>query len=243
VTIENSDRFRLDLSPKLVGDRKEIALRINEGEPLKVRTGGVVDFVRTGENWAIAAERYPKGLVKKHGVSGPIQDVFMEHPVLMVYGTAQEREPAAVTQMLDRIVTRLLGTGDGSGFLRTGFERKADSKVEDADLANKNLILVGTPKQNRLLARIADRLPVTFLEEGVKIGGKEYRGANVGLVLVFPNPLNPERYVLLLPEVYPGAKVLDYPDYVVLEAPKDGQGNARILAKGNFDARWQLPGR
>ena len=192
-------------------------------------------------NGAVATERYPRTLVKKHGVSGPIQDVFMEHPVLMVHGTSQSRDQTAVTKMLDDIVNRLISTGDGSGVLRTGFERKADAEVSDQDIAEKNLILVGTPKQNRLLARIADKLPASFLDDGVRIGGKDYRGPDVGLVMVYPNPLNPERYVLLLPEDYWGTRPLDYPDYVVLQAPKESKGQGRILAKGNFDANWQGP--
>ena len=60
--------------------------------------------------------------------------------------------------------------------------------------------------------------------------------------MVYPNPLNPERYVLLMPEPYWGSRPLAYPDFVVLKAPEDGKGNARILTKGSFDARWQLAG-
>ena len=66
-------------------------------------------------------------------------------------------------------------------------------------------------------------------------------GAGVGLVMVYPNPLNPERYVLLLPEIYWGTRPLDYPDYVVLQAPKQGKGQGRILARGSFNAGWHTP--
>jgi len=59
--------------------------------------------------------------------------------------------------------------------------------------------------------------------------------------MVYPKTLNPERYLLLLPEDYPGERVLAYPDYLVLRAPADGQGRAAVLAQGDFDARWQLP--
>ena len=50
--------------------------------------------------------------------------------MLMVHGTSQSRDKTAVTKMLDDIVDRLISTGDGSGVLRTGFERKADTEVE-----------------------------------------------------------------------------------------------------------------
>jgi hypothetical protein len=86
-----------------------------------------------------------------------------------------------------------------------------------------------------------DRLPVTFFDDGVRIGGRDFRGPNVGLVMVYPNPLNPQRYVLLLPEDYRGTRPIDYPDYVVLQAPQENKGQARTLAKGIFDAHWQGP--
>ena len=241
VSLENVDRFHLDLSPQLIGDLKEVKVSINATGLIAVPTSKGAFFRQMDEKWSLSAERYPQGLVKKYGLSGPIQDVFMEHPVLMVHGTIKPREPAAATKMLDDIVNRLISTGDGSGVLRTGFERKADKDVDEKDLAEKNLILVGTPKQNRLLARIADKLPVTFLDDGVKIDGNEFRGLDLGLVMVYPNPLNPERYVLLVPEIYWGTKPLDFPDYVILQAPQESKGQGRILAKGTFDATWRDP--
>lgn len=241
VVVENVDRFHLDLVAPLVGPTKELDVRINGADAIKAPTGGTVYFWKTFGKWNVATDRYPRTLVKKHGVSGPIQDVFMEDPVQMVYGTSQSRDATTITKMLDDIVNRLISMGDGSGVLRTGFERTADSEVSAQDIAEKNLILVGTPQQNRFLARIADRLPATFLDDGVSIGGRDFRGPNVSLVMVYPNPLNPERYVLLLPEDYRGTRPLDYPDYVVMQAPQERQGQARTLAKGNFNSQWQGP--
>ena len=68
--------------------------------------------------------------------------------------------------------------------------------------------------------------------------------------MVYPNPLNPERYVLLLPENYglytahPGAmgmNVLSFPDYVVGKPLAGWGGNTiQILAQGNFGPTWRL---
>ncbi len=46
-----------------------------------------------------------------------------------------------------------------------------DKDVTDADIANSNLILWGDPASNRMLARIADRLPVKWTADGVVLGG------------------------------------------------------------------------
>jgi pimeloyl-ACP methyl ester carboxylesterase len=233
VDIENADCFHLDLAPQLVGSQKKVAVNINGGPSIEAPAGQTVYFWKTGDTWKLSSDRYPQGLVKKHGLSGPIQDVFMEHPVMIVHG---EKTTAA---MLDDMVDRLISTGDGSGVLRTGFERKTDANVSDSDLAEKNLILVGTPQQNRFLAKIADKLPVKLLDDGFQIAGKEYRGADVSLAMVYPNPLNPSRYVLLLPERYLGDRPLDYPDYVVFQASQDAKRPGRVVAKGLFDSRWE----
>jgi hypothetical protein len=193
--------------------------------------------------WTVASSRYPERLIKKRGLSGPIQDVFMEQPVLMVYGTRKPRDPAATTKMLENIANRLISTGDGSGVLRSGFRRKPSNEIDDNDL-EKNLIVVGTPSENALFLQFlvkkgVHQLPVTFLDDGMEIAGKQYRGPGIGLLMVYPNPLNPERYILLVPEEYSLGKPLDYPDYVVFQSPPDGKGQSRILAKGTFDAHWQ----
>lgn len=60
--------------------------------------------------------------------------------------------------------------------------------------------------------------------------------------MVYPNPLNPQRYVLLLPEEYAGAAPLALPDYVVGQQIKDGKReSSRVLAQGSFDGQWRLP--
>jgi hypothetical protein len=240
VSIANADGFHLDFDAKLTGAAAAISVRINDSAPIAAPIGKTVNFRRIDEKWGISPDRYPAGLVKKHGLSGPIQDVFMEHPVLMVRGSADGNDPHAATRMTDHLVTRLFGPGDGSGFLRTGFERKTDEEVSDQDIADKNLILIGTPKENRLLARIAGSLPVQFLADGVQIGAAKYQGPGVGLVMVYPNPLNPQRYILLMPPDYSGLSPLDFPDYVVLAPSRQQKQSGRVLARGMFDARWKL---
>ena len=60
-----------------------------------------------------------------------------------------------------------------------------------------NLVLWGDPGSNRILAKIADRLPVKWTAEGVVLGGKTYAAETHAPILIFPNPLNPKKYVVL----------------------------------------------
>jgi hypothetical protein len=237
------------LARALVGDVKEVAVTINGTAPIKTHAGKAAYFARVDDKWTAAAERYPSGLVKKHGLSGPVMDVFMADPVLMVYGTLGSPDKTKATKMIDDAVTRLFGVPDGGGVLRSGFARKPDKEVSADDIAHKNLVLFGTPQTNELVKKIADRLPAKFVKDGIEIGGKSYTGVDVGLVMAYPNPLNPQRYVLLLPENYglytahPGAmgmNVLTFPDYVVGQPQAGWGGNTiRILTQGSFDSAWR----
>ena len=168
----------------------------------------------------------------------PVLDVFMGPPVLMVFGTGEKRSAKESEQLVSDAVLRLFGPGDGATTLHTPFARKADQDVTEQDIADKHLVLFGTPRQNLLVHKIQAQLPVKFLDEGVTVADKEYTGKDVGLILVYPNPLNPERYVLLLPENYMGESPMTFPDYLVIKSPKGSP--QQVLGQGSFNARWEL---
>lgn len=243
VATENIARFHLRLrGPILVAQVYEVS--INGGPALRWPPGPRRHFARVEGKWTLERNRYPAGLVKKHGVSGPVLDVFLEEPVLMVYGTLQTKDQAKSLGMVSTLVGRWFGPGDGGHTLHTGFERKTDTAVTKDDIARKNLVLFGTPKQNAMVRDVADKLPVKFLDDGVEVAGKTHRGEGVGIIMVYPNPLNPERYVLLVPEDCGRTDVRTLPDYLVGRTVK-GYGGMVLspAAKGNFDAKWQLPGQ
>ncbi|MBX9627929.1 MAG: hypothetical protein K2X82_29285 [Gemmataceae bacterium] len=236
VAAENVARLRLDLGRELVGDAPGVSVTVNGGPAVMVKPGAAVRLARDGDRWAPAGPPDPKAVEKRHGLSGPVGDVFLDGPVLLVHGPGVE-----AAKQVDAAVGRLFGPGDGGAVLHTGFERKADQDVTPADLADKHLVLFGTPKENAVVAKVADRLPVKFLADGVEVRGKAYRGPGVGLTMVYPNPLNPERYVLLVPSDYAGGSPLDLPDYLVgRRVEAKGRVSQQVLAKGWFDARWRL---
>ncbi|MBY0526908.1 MAG: hypothetical protein K2R98_26175 [Gemmataceae bacterium] len=236
VAVENADRFHLNLDKELVGETRELEVSVNGGPSVRASTGRAVYFEKAAGKWAVAEKRYPPGLVKKHGLSGPVQDVFMGGPVLMVHGTREKRDVAAEKVVSDAVL-RWFGPEDGGATLHTSFDRKADGDVTAADIADKHLVLFGTPAQNELVRKVAPRLPVKFLADGVEVAGKAHRGKGVGLVMVYPNPLNPERYILLVPEDYAGDSPMTFPDYLVV---KNVGSRQDVLDRGYFDARWQI---
>ncbi|MEW6363533.1 MAG: C45 family autoproteolytic acyltransferase/hydrolase [Acidobacteriota bacterium] len=73
-----------------------------------------------------------------------------------------------------------------------------DCEVSDADLASHDLMLLGQPEDNSLVARIAPKLPVAFGKNYFRWRGKLYAHPDDGLVLVLPNPFNSKKVLYLL---------------------------------------------
>ena len=63
-----------------------------------------------------------------------------------------------------------------------------DSEVTRAQLAGRDLIVMGQPEDNSLTARLADRLPVRFGKNFFVFNGTTYAAPDDGLFLVLPSP-------------------------------------------------------
>jgi hypothetical protein len=127
---------------------------------------------------------------------------------------------------------------------------KDDTAVTDADIAASNLILWGDPASNKLLARIIDKLPVQWSADAVSLGARKFAGASNALVMIYPNPLNPKRYVVInsgntfreYAQSTNSFQVAYLPDYAVVDlttAP-DARWPGKIAAAGFFGENWQL---
>ncbi len=74
---------------------------------------------------------------------------------------------------------------------------RADSETTYEDLAETPVYLVGTPRSNRWISKLAPALPITFEENGFRFLDKIYDEPTDLLKLFFPNPAN-KRFPLFL---------------------------------------------
>src|SRR5262249_1296392 len=116
--------------------------------------------------------------------------------------------------------------------------------------ASHNLVLWGDPGSNSVLARISDRLPVRWTRESVTAGGASYPADHHVPVLIYPNPLNPKKYVVL----NSGFTYREYdylnnarqtpklPDWAVVDIsqPATSRAPGQIVAAGFFGEHWEL---
>jgi dienelactone hydrolase len=188
-------------------------------------------------------------LRKKHGLQGPIDDAFME-PFLCVRPTGAPNHALASDGAKARLE---LCVKEFSKWMRGDVRLKDDAAITNDDTANHNLILFGDPASNRLIAQIADYLPIRWTKASITVGGKTFSAADHVLVMIYPNPLNPDRYVVLNTghtfgeKEFRGTNALLFPklgDYAVLKLTKspDGKMNEEVVLAGLFDDQWQLAG-
>ncbi|MFT4587717.1 MAG: hypothetical protein ACI8QF_001813, partial [Limisphaerales bacterium] len=133
-------------------------------------------------------------ITKVHGLQGPIDDAFLDS-FLMVAPTGKPIAPQSAT---DWIAAEMQDAGYQWMMQFRGRPRvKPDNRVTDDDIRNHNLILWGDPGSNAIFKRIADKLPLQWNAQRVAIGGGKYDAGNHVPVLIYPNPLNPKRYVVI----------------------------------------------
>jgi predicted esterase len=186
-------------------------------------------------------------LVKTTGLTGPIDDVFMES-FLCVRGTGKPWH-AATRKYADANLQRF--AQEWSQYLRGDLPIKDDVEVTDEDISGRNLILFGDPASNTLIAQVLDRLPLKWTKESIAFAGKTASAVDHVPVLIYPSPLNSSRYVVLNSghtfhaADFKGTNALLYPrlgDYALLKlagTDKDPLAVETVTA-GLFDDAWQI---
>lgn len=170
--------------------------------PLESAAGGLlpdVYYTNTDGKWSVldyqdskAFPNNPEGH-KRHDLQGPIDDAFM-HAFVCVRGTG---EPWS-RDLDDWANWTLKRFGDEwHKWHRGDLPTVSDTDLTDDMIASKNLILFGDPGSNRLISQVVKDLPLTWTKDEITFAGETYSTASHAVAMVFPNPLNPRRYVVL----------------------------------------------
>ena len=152
----------------------------------KAGKGAPLSFVRTEGRWKAGGLKSPG---KRHGLSGPIDD-FQFDRFVVVYGTQGDEKANA---LLAKMGKKLSDWGLG-----TVLECKADRDVTPEEIQQKHLLLIGTPQSNSVLAKMQEKLPVKWSNDGISLGTVQISGAGAGACFIQPSPLAPGRYVVVV---------------------------------------------
>ena len=196
------------------------------------------EFRNEHGRWAVSRAK-KAGLRKKNGLQGPIDDAFAG-PFLCVRPTGAAQYPKVNAYGLDALNTF---QREFAKYFRGDIPIKDDRAVTKDDISQRNLILFGDPGSNRLIARIAGKLPIHWSNGKLRWEGRAYSPATHVPVLVYPNPLNPERYVVINSghtfheSDLKGTNALLFPrlgDYAIISID-----SGRPVVAGLFDESWK----
>ena len=204
-----------------------------------ISAGAKPTFEKTSGKWAVATGR-PSGLRKVHRLQGPIEDAFTD-AFLVVRGSGQPWSEAVQSYTGQRFDSF---KSEFAKWMRGDIRVKTDSAVSDADIANYNLVLFGDPGSNSVMAKVVGRLPIQWTRTEITVGAQKFPTADHALVLIYPNPLNPQKYVVLntgqtfsANRITSGTEAVFFPrlgDYAVLTTG----GQTKVA--GFFDEGWKL---
>ncbi|MCD6049675.1 MAG: hypothetical protein K0Q55_1078 [Verrucomicrobia bacterium] len=155
-------------------------------------TVGAGNFVKEAGKWK-AGSTASGSLAKQPNLQGPIDDAFMSS-FIMVKPTGQPLNAQAGQWAQAEMKEAIF---QWRRQFRGPAQVKDDGAISDEDIKNNNLILWGDPSSNKVLAKIADKLPIKWTAKGVQVGDKTYDATKNAPVLIYPNPLNPSKYVVI----------------------------------------------
>lgn len=218
---------------------------VDRSRPLRVIWNGAdVRDVRLDAQGKVTlrARRYrPTGLVKRPELPGALSDV-QTTPYAIVVGT--DSEDPAMREACRRCAQDMIEAWqDWQHWTPRHF---TDREISEGDLRQYSLILVGGPEENAIAARLISELPLEISSQGIVVDGRSFPAADGAVKMVYPHPLNPDRYVAVIAATSAAAMglvegQLEYADFSILR--DDGQGNdgdGPVVTSGFFDHRWRF---
>ncbi|MFB3905544.1 MAG: heparinase II/III family protein [Acidobacteriota bacterium] len=244
--VSNIRQFTLRLDRAPVKADREVVILVNGKRAFRGRhrSFGPVTLRGQGGSYSrIPVQNPPEGrkrIRKTPDLYGPVCDAFTG-PFVLVTGrrdiSANQAAAKAAGFMIREWMTRANGIA----------QVKEDSEVTEQDIAARNLILFGNPATNTLIARLEGSLPIKFTESGFQVGGGKIEGEGVGAVFICPNPLNPDRYVVIVGVMTASSfataarlRLTELPDYVIFDQDCLAGENVVFRDGGFFDGRWKV---
>ncbi|MDA7921401.1 prolyl oligopeptidase family serine peptidase [Verrucomicrobiales bacterium] len=241
--LENVSAF--EAGGSAMGDLSNVSVIVN-GQILKASDPGfALDFLtlkQEGDSWQWGELA---GLRKRPGMQGPIDDAFMSHFVV-VPPDSEIKSPALarwVNFEREHFMSRWEALMRGKAV-----EYGADD-LDSGDIEAANLILWGNSGSNAMIAEIIDRLPIEWNEKEFTFRGKTYLCEDYVPSFIFPNPLNPKRYVVINSgltfreghDKTNSQQNPKLPDWAVigLDQLPDEESPGRIVDTGFFDESWK----
>ncbi len=240
VTASGLLQYTLFLTPELVGS-DDVSIYTNGGLSYAGPATEVALFASLDESGNIVGwsttDTLPRGLSKTAQIEGAYGHAYTSKFLLVTGTIGIQAERTRNTEEAQKLASTW------NTVMRANISPVMDRSVTEEDIASYNLILVGTADSNSVIKAINDFLPIRIWQNRIVAGATVYDGKKYGLSMVFPNPLNPQRYVV----IRHGGGAADFPEYMeYLPWLPDYLIFDRSVASyywvdvGFFDAYWRL---
>jgi hypothetical protein len=210
-------------------------------------------YRRQGDRWEVVGYRESRELSrnpelhKRPGLQGPIDDAFMSS-FICVRGTSTSSNPV-VTAWSNQTLEQF--QSEFSKWMRGDVRIVNDTDVTAEMIADNHLILFGDPQSNSVLRKVLPELPLKWESDRIEVGARTWTAGDHGVALIYPNPLNRSRYVVVNSghtfheKDFQSSNAWLFPrlgDIAVQQVSKtaEGQISATTMWSEIFNAAWQL---
>lgn len=193
-----------------------------DGQSVDLANFGIL--TKTAEGWRRTGKA---GLYKKPGLQGPIDDAFKD--AFLVVRPTGKPESKESGQYIAATMEQFIK--EWAKYMRGDVRIKDDRAVTEDDVEKYHLILFGDMSSNKLTKRLAPMLM------------RGWPGAPLVPVLIAPNPINANRYVVFNSghtfhaNEFMGTNALLYPrlgDFAVIQPTQ-----RQVIRGGLFDSEWR----
>jgi hypothetical protein len=204
-----------------------------------------VSLHKEGEHWNIGKQGNAGVQLKKRpGLQGPIDDAFMDRFVIVTPSGRMTRSKP------DRWIRREQSRLEKEW--REQFRGEplsvSDADFKATDWKDAHWILFGNPETNAMIKQIIPYLPIQWRMNEFVFGQHKFDDKRYVPVMVFPNPMNPEKYIVLNSGfTFRGygsnaTQVPRLPDYAVIDTNvrPSTESPGKVSLAGFFNEQWQL---
>ena len=215
---------------RIIEDGQEVGAVSTDGRPLRFRR--------------LPTDNDENPSRKRPGLAGPIAAALKSRRFLVAAGVS-DNDPR-LSDHRRRAAARIAA----AEWVATEPHGLSDLQLTDERMQSADVLLIGDPATDPWIRRLCDRLDIEMDDEGVRLGGRRLPGSNLSMLVLGPNPSNPDRYLLVLAGneadgVDGAARLLieqrppiDDSDCVVL-GPAGRTGEPTVLWADRFDWTWR----
>lgn len=166
----------------------------NRKKALKVIDNGQIVFkgIATDSVLRIGKQPKPGVTMKNNHIAGPLAHVFSQRFILVKGSSGSQSEIKGISALADTI------NKYWNERYFTNCIVKNDFEITEKDIETSSLVLLGNAGSNSFLNKIQKEIPLMVSTSNVKIGNKTTEGDKLCFYLVYPNPLNKNKYVAVI---------------------------------------------